>query len=725
MNSSKLVPLILFAYNRPYHLKQTLFALQNNIFAKNTQLIIYIDGPKSNTDKKNVDTVAELCNKYSGFTSLEIKIKNHNIGLAQSIIHGVSEQLQKYDKVIVLEDDIVTTPHFLSYMNDALHYYEQNPHVFSIGGYSYPKSIFSLPSTYIYDTYASYRCCSWGWGTWADRWNKVDWSMSYFQDFMQDTAAQKRFNRSGPDMTAMLRMQHEGKIDSWAIRFCYAHFSNNMYCIYPAKSLANNIGLDNSGTHCGSDDTRANPHLDPEWQPKHFCPGSEVHPEIAERFFKVFAPRERNMPWYKKTLPWRAARKLKYRLLFPPRKPRVLFLNTLQKEGGAARAAWRLFKGVQKQLPDTGYLSLFKTDSSCDGLLQTSWKAKLARSYTRLNRIPLLFYPNRQKQYYNPTLLVNPFRPSFKHYKPSLVHVHWVAETFLKPIDLVKFRTPVVWTLHDTWAFTGGCHYVGECKGYLNECEVCPLLGSKNSKNLSHWNWRCKKSAYDRLNLTIVTPSFWLSRLASQSSLLRNVRIERIPNGIDLSLYKPIDHSAAKAYFGFSSDIPVILFGSQYLHDPRKGTSLLKEALSKITMPIYLLTFGIGDFVNFNDNIVQHRHVGTLSEDFSLALLYSAADVFVCPSKEDNLPNTVAEALSCGTPCVAFEQGGLPEMIQHKVTGWLAKPYDTADLAAGINYIINHQGDMDMRIAARTFAERNYDLEKVTNKYIQLYKSLL
>jgi len=243
---SKLAPIILFAYNRLTHLQQAVMSVQMNVLAIESDLFIYSDGPKNSEDSIKVKSVREYLKTISGFKTIRIIEKEHNNGLANSVIAGVTEVLQKYPKVIVVEDDLRVSVDFLSFMNAALDFYSQNPQVFSISGYNFPIDI---PTNYHYDVYLSYRASSWGWATWRDRWNKADWEVRDYQEFKKDRSAQRLFNRGGEDLTPMLHKQMKGVIDSWAIRWAYSHFKNDAYCIFPVISKVNNIGKDGSGTH--------------------------------------------------------------------------------------------------------------------------------------------------------------------------------------------------------------------------------------------------------------------------------------------------------------------------------------------------------------------------------------------------------------------------------------------------------------------------------------------
>ena len=294
-NPDDAAPIVLFVYNRPTHTIRTVEALLKNALAKKSNLFIYSDAPKQSKNEDAVRDVRAYIKTIAGFRSISIVERDRNWGLANSIIDGVTAVVNKHGRIIVLEDDLVVSTLFLDYMNEALRHYESDPKAFSIGAYSFPEKTMPIPSDYSWDTYASFRCCSWGWATWIDRWKRVDWGMDYYTTFLRDPGAQKSFNRGGPDMTQMLKLQHDRQIDSWAIRFCYAQHANNMHCIYPVKTLVMNIGLDHSGMHCGVDPRREHTSFDEQWSPRAFCPADKVDARIARSFHDAFAPPKRSL----------------------------------------------------------------------------------------------------------------------------------------------------------------------------------------------------------------------------------------------------------------------------------------------------------------------------------------------------------------------------------------------------------------------------------------------
>jgi hypothetical protein len=247
-NKMSLAPIVLFVYNRLWHTKQTIAALQKNDLVGDSHLFIFSDGAKSSQDVSMVEKVREYIDTIDGFKSVTIIKRESNFGLAKNVIEGVSEVIDKFSKVIVVEDDIVTSKTFLIYMNKLLDKYESNNSIYSVTGYTFPIKI---PADYEFDVYFAKRGSSWGWATWLDRWQKVDWEVKDFKKFINNKSDVDEFNNAGVDLSNMLIAQVEGKINSWAIIWIYSHFINDAYCVYPIKSRVINIGNDRSGTHIG------------------------------------------------------------------------------------------------------------------------------------------------------------------------------------------------------------------------------------------------------------------------------------------------------------------------------------------------------------------------------------------------------------------------------------------------------------------------------------------
>jgi hypothetical protein len=242
-----LAPVCLFTYNRLAQTKETIEALKNNYLAVETELYIFSDGPKLQSDVLKIKEVRAYLATVSGFKKISISEHETNQGLANSIIRGVTTVINIFGKVIVLEDDLITSLNFLDYMNQALDYYEKTSRIFSISGFT-----FDLPALKKHknDYYFGFRASSWGWATWKDRWEEIDWELNNYSSFISDRDAKLAFNKNrGSDMVSMLKNQMTGKIDSWAIRWCYHQFLEKSLTVFPCTSKIYNIGFGSKATH--------------------------------------------------------------------------------------------------------------------------------------------------------------------------------------------------------------------------------------------------------------------------------------------------------------------------------------------------------------------------------------------------------------------------------------------------------------------------------------------
>jgi glycosyltransferase involved in cell wall biosynthesis len=282
------------------------------------------------------------------------------------------------------------------------------------------------------------------------------------------------------------------------------------------------------------------------------------------------------------------------------------------------------------------------------------------------------------------------------------------------------------------WPFTGGCHYSHDCEAYRRSCGACPELLSHAQWDLSRWVARRKASAWKDLNLTIVTPSSWLAERAAASSLFAGYRIHVVPLGINTSVYRPIDQSVARHLLGLPTDKKLILFGALGADtNGRKGRDLLEAALLRVKNPelrssLQLVVFGAAEGARPNELSAMTTYLGHLHDDLSLALAYSAADVMVVPSREDNFPLTALEALACGAPLVGFDATGARDLIDHQETGYLARSFDVDDLLHGLVWVLeNDERRQLLARQARRKVEQRFTIERVANIYVDLYDEIL
>jgi glycosyltransferase involved in cell wall biosynthesis len=409
---------------------------------------------------------------------------------------------------------------------------------------------------------------------------------------------------------------------------------------------------------------------------------------------------------------------------------KILYLNGADIEGGAAKAATRLLQGIHAQGADARLYVQRKAgnDPLIDG--PSSLFGKLAsRVRPSIEQLILGINPGKMNGPFCAAYLPDGLAAQVSDPAPDLIHLHWVAR-MMRLETLAHFSVPIVWTMHDSWAFTGGCYLPGNCIRYRESCGRCPMLNSSTEDDLSRRIWQRKKAAWHGLNLTVVAPSRWMADCARSSSLFRDVRVEVIPNGIDIHRFTPVDRRTAREALSLPLDKKLILFGAKGVtSDRNKGFHLLVEALRLLaSTPEHskteLVVFGSMGSNPILDYGFRTLYLGWQHDEIRLALLYASADVFVFPSIQESLGYTAMEAMASGTPCVAFNQGGVSDLIDHRQNGYLAIPYEPADLARGIAWILDDNNQKSLSVRARNKIAYEFALEKVAEQHMVLYREL-
>lgn len=406
---------------------------------------------------------------------------------------------------------------------------------------------------------------------------------------------------------------------------------------------------------------------------------------------------------------------------------RILHFCHADAESGAGRAAYRLHSALRQAGIDSRMLVGFKRsgDPSVSMWGRHTWN--LLRSH--LDKIPsALIWPKSQGLWSN--MMVPRRRHVFADgWVPTVLNLHWLGAGFGSLSGIRSWQVPEVWTLHDMRHFTGGCHYTGSCDKFVQNCGACPVLDSRLGYDLSSFNQNALRRHFHRRRCLVVAPSRWMGRQAARSRVLAGVRIEHIPNGLDLQAFHPCDRFQARKLLNLPPHIKLIGFGAmQATSDGRKGFDLLESALHSLKRryageECHLVVFGGSKSQRASVAGFDATFLGFLKDDISLTLAYSAIDVLVVPSREDNLPQAPIEALACGTPSIAFAVGGLGDIIRHRETGWLAHPFDTDGLADGIAWALSKPNSANSH-RLRAVAEAEYIAEKQARSYIQLYANL-
>jgi len=410
---------------------------------------------------------------------------------------------------------------------------------------------------------------------------------------------------------------------------------------------------------------------------------------------------------------------------------KILYLNGADIEGGAARAATRLLQCVHAQGTDA---RLYVQRKYSDGPLVDGPRSLLGKACGRvrptIEQLICGITPGKLRGPFCASFLPDMLSAQVTGMAPEVVHLHWVAR-MMRLETLRRITVPIVWTMHDSWAFTGGCYLPGDCTRYRESCGACPVLGSAREDDLSRRIWLRKQKTWRDLDLTIIAPSRWMAACARASSLFCNKRVEVIPNGIDAQSYKPVDKHTAREHFSLPHDKKLILFGAKgATNDRNKGFHLYTEALRELTAIVKndlveLVVFGSAEPDKLFDLGFKTHYLGWLNDDISLAQIYSAADVFVLPSIQESLGYTVMEAMACGTPSVAFCQGGVPDLIDHRRNGYLAQPYEPSDLARGIGWVMEDNNRWEeLSCNARRKIENVYAIENVAKRHLELYREI-
>ena len=407
---------------------------------------------------------------------------------------------------------------------------------------------------------------------------------------------------------------------------------------------------------------------------------------------------------------------------------KILIVNTSDIDGGAARAAYRLHKALLESEINSEMLVLSK---SSDDFTVNTFLNKKQKIFNKLrpalDSIPIRMYNNK-------TLFSAAWLPSSDIVKkinslnPDIVHLHWINAGMIKIEDLAKIKAPIVWSLHDMWAFTGGCHYDELCGAYKDKCGECVVLASNRNKDISRRVFNRKQKTYSKIkNMTIVGLSNWLKTCAKDSTLFQDKKIVNLPNPIDSKVFQAFDKLKARELWGLPKNKKLVLFGAMgATSDYRKGFNELSDAFKHIDRDdIEFVVFGASAPLHSPDIGCKTNYIGRLSDDVSLVTLYSAIDVMIVPSKQENLSNAIMESLACATPVIGFDIGGNSDLIEHKNNGYLAQAFDSVDMANGIEWVLDNEKYDVLCFNARDKVMREFDSKVVAKKYIKLYQEIL
>ncbi len=410
---------------------------------------------------------------------------------------------------------------------------------------------------------------------------------------------------------------------------------------------------------------------------------------------------------------------------------KILHICTTDR-GGAAAAALRLHQALLQQGADSNFLVLkqFKPETPQSFVFRSDfflnrinnfWNRLLKQTHWHWERHLLKGQSADNELFTLPTSWFD-LSKSQIFQEADIIHLHWVSGF----VDYANFFTncskSTVWTLHDTNAFTGGCHYTGTCKQFETACQICPQLQGTKQPFLAKKNFQIKEKAFETVRkMTIVAPSKWLVGLSQKSRLLGRFEHFHVPYSLDLEVFKPYSQAESRQKLGLPLNKKILLFVAQDVSNPRKGFHLLSEALQILQKKEDMMVCTIGKKTNLEINNLIIKDLGFITNLQTMAEAYSAADVFVIPSLEDNLPNTVLESLACGTPVIGFPIGGIADMVKNEVNGLLAKEVSGESLTKTIEVFFEKEFD---KTKIRKDAEIRYAHTVQAKAYLEIYNKM-
>jgi glycosyltransferase involved in cell wall biosynthesis len=390
---------------------------------------------------------------------------------------------------------------------------------------------------------------------------------------------------------------------------------------------------------------------------------------------------------------------------------KVLHLVGGTLNGGAARGAYWLHCAILDD-PHVMYLTRSKKGKAFS-LLRSA-----------LDSLPVRAYRGKQ-EYFSAGIFGFDFTKTKEYQEADVLHLHWVTRGLVNMRHLAKVKKPVVWTLRDMWPMTGGCHVPLDCERYKEQCGNCPMLGRRGTYDLSYWVLRRKIKSLPR-SAVIVGMNASMSEAARASALFRACDIRTIPNNINTDDYSPIDKRTARAALGISTKKKIVLTGAHGSRAAYKGFDLFLNSLKHLSaQDLFLVFFGDIEDDSVRGLGFEYKNLGYLRDTLSLRLVYSAADVFIGPSRMEAFGKTIAEAMACGTPVVCFDATGPKDIVDHRQNGYKAIPFSAEDLAEGIIWVLQASDDHALARNARTKIVTMFDSRIVAEQYKALYQEIL
>jgi glycosyltransferase involved in cell wall biosynthesis len=409
---------------------------------------------------------------------------------------------------------------------------------------------------------------------------------------------------------------------------------------------------------------------------------------------------------------------------------KILILSTFDINGGAAKAAFRLFESLIK-FPGVEIKMVVKEKSSNNSNVifkKSIFSKYFALILQALDNLILIFYPKRSRVLFSSAFISqDSILEIINEFRPDIINIHWINNGFISLQQISKFpNIPIVFSMHDMWITTGGCHYSLDCLKFQNKCSSCDQLKSSSPYDLSTFNFNSKVKLIQNLNrkISFIGLSTWISELAKKSKIVGMRQVVNLPNTINADFYKPLNKQNCKDVLGINTSKKILLYGAVNATTNKiKGFEHLKNAIRLLDINDYLLVIFGNSENDFDIGCdIELLKFGFINDELTMRALYNASDVFLLPSIQENLSNSIMESLSCGVPAVAFNIGGNSDIIKHNVTGYLSVAFDPADFANGINIVTKNN---NLSINAREFVIQNFDYPVVSRRYFEYFKSIV
>lgn len=409
----------------------------------------------------------------------------------------------------------------------------------------------------------------------------------------------------------------------------------------------------------------------------------------------------------------------------------IAIVSNTDKEGGADRAARRLHLCLEADDRMLSKMYVNKATSGDPSVIVPGGKVSrlMKEMKPRLGRLIDPLQTNKEQGKLSVSLIPSRWASYLNKTDSDIIHLHWPMNEMMSVKDISRIRKPILWTLHDMWAFSGSEHYTTEHR-YIEGYSRNNRSKDETGLDLNRWTWK-RKMRHWKQPFHILAPSRWMAQCAKESKLMQGWPVHVIPNPIDTSFWKPEDQRLSRSLINLPQEKKLILFGSfGGTKDKRKGFDLLQKALSSLEIDSCKLALVVLGPRGENENVISAKYethyLGHFHDDLSIKIAYNAVDLIIMPSRQDNLPNMAIEGMSCGVPVAGFNVCGVPDIIDHRVNGWLAAPFEASDLAKGIEWILNDEVVQEkLSKKAREKALNSYSYSTVSEQFFSLYNNIL